>query len=181
MNNWREKSDGLFFNFLRWNKERRDAAQVSAERSRVQKEAKTLASLLLKIPREGKSVLHEKSFTLSDGMRLHIVLCNTANAISLEGLLSARHEADRVEAHLSGARGYQSNYNITLGLREQELDYYSEYVGSIDKLRVVRNDVSDKKYAAYKDGIKVPFDKNLQRGVYRQVAEIFQKARTAFR
>lgn len=181
MTSLKEASHNLIYNVLKWNQDRQNNTQVSTERRRAQKEAKTLASLLLKIPREGKSVLHEKSVTLSDGMRLHVVLCNTTNAISLEGLLSAIHEADRVEAHLSGPRGDQSNYNITLGLREQELNYYSEYVGPIDKLRVVRNDVSDKKYAAYKGGIKVTFDKNLQRDVYKQAAEIFQKARTIFR
>ena len=121
-----------------------------------------------------------KRDTLPDGMRLHVVLCNTANAISLQELLSARHGADRVEVHVSGARGDQSNYSVTLGLREQELDDYTE-LSRINKLRVFKSGVSNKKYAAYKDGIEVPFDKNLQRGVYKQAAEIFQKARIAFR
>ncbi len=180
MNNWQETRGGLFSNFLMWNQERRDNAQVLAERAVFKKEAKKLASLLLKIPREGKSVLHEKRDTLPDGMRLHVVLCNTANAISLQELLSARHGADRVEVHVSGARGDQSNYSVTLGLREQELDDYTE-LSRINKLRVFKSGVSNKKYAAYKDGIEVPFDKNLQRGVYKQAAEIFQKARIAFR
>jgi len=174
MSNWKEK-------ILRRNQDRRDNMQVSAEKSRAQEEAKNLASFLLNIPRERRSVLHEKSATLPDGMRLHVVLCNSANAISLQELLSARHGADRVEVHVTGARGNQLNYNVMLGFREQELDNYSEYMGLIDKLKVFKSDVSGKKYAAYKEGIEVPFDKNLQRRVYKQTADIFQKARMAFR
>lgn len=148
------------------------------EESRVQTEAGKLAAFLLKIPRQGKSVLHEQSAFLSDGMYVNVVLCNTANATSLKGLLSAKHRADRVDVHVTGGRGSQSNYNATLNFRDRELAFV-EYVGQVRRLSVCKSGVPEEGYLASKDGKKVPFDSNLKKYVYNKTAEIFQKARTA--
>jgi hypothetical protein len=158
------KPNGMFVDIREW-------ITAKLEKKRAIYESENLAGILLTVPRKGESVLHEQNVDLGDGRFAYVMLCNTANAKSLDQLLAARHGADRIEIVIPKSAD-QHGFGVTLHLDQDHSLEYTERKDGVHEGRIFPSVLSTKGYKAFIDRREVAFDNHLQACVYKQTADI---------